>query len=116
MLSMMGEVATAKRGEIRWRFRRHRFPNAAHLLFGACNTPTDEKIRRAFSLWVALRHQEFGADLGEVATLTSVGVLLTPRNDGVRPWDTTMIRTSGDLKLTAEEINAMKELWATKPR
>jgi hypothetical protein len=30
ILSMMREVAEAKEGEIFWRFRRHRFPNAPH--------------------------------------------------------------------------------------
>jgi hypothetical protein len=48
---------------------------------------------------------------GDLDTLTSIGVLLTPRSDGYREWDTTMMAIAGDPELTEEELHNSRALW-----
>lgn len=112
LTEMISDVASVDEESIKWRFRRIRSaPGVPHLTFGAC-TRFDSTIREAFWQWVTLRHYEFGADLEALDSLITIGVLLTPRYDGLRPWDTTMVRIYGDLELTAEEHLAIRKLWS----
>lgn len=63
-------------------------------------------------MWVQLRQHEFTLRLGNDDTdPVTVGVLLTPRHDGRRPWDTTMCAVTGRLELTDEDIAACVALW-----
>ena len=43
-----------------------------------------------------------------------MGVLLTPRNDGVRAFDTTMFAVRGELEFSDEELEALREAWPTQ--
>lgn len=52
---------------------------------------------------------------GDLDTLTSVGVLLTPCHDGYRDWDTTMYGITGDPELTGDELQQYRELWNRSP-
>lgn len=47
--------------------------------------------------WLLLRRQDFLVNSGAMGPVYpwTVGVLLTPRPDGLRPWDTTTISTNG---------------------
>jgi hypothetical protein len=111
LLSMLNDVANADSTETKWRFRRFRFPPPEPQLgFGACSRFSDLHME-AFRQWVTLRHHEFGIDVGTFESLVTVGVLLTPRRDGRRPWDTTMVRAAGDFELTEEEVNGLEVLW-----
>ena len=113
LLSMMHEVAGVDDSETKWRFRRYLFaPPEPQLAFGACSR-FSELHREAFNRWVMLRHHEFTRDIERTEDVVTVGVLLTPRSDGLRPWDTTMVRAAGDLQLTGEELKALNELWNT---
>ena len=111
LLSMMRDVVEAPLGETKWRLRRYRFPPPEpHLAFGACSV-FNEAVFEGFRQWVALRHHEFAGFLDRPEELKTVGVLLTPRDDGLRPWDTTMVSVRGDLKLTSDELKAFRNLW-----
>jgi hypothetical protein len=83
----------------------------AHLGFGACSHPHTEELQELFGLWAQLRHHDVLAVTGDVDGLTTVGVLLTPRTDGRRPWDTTMVSVSGDVKFSTEDLEQLRELW-----
>lgn len=96
--------------EVLWNTRKFRRPGYPHLILSTCSQLT-EQTQEAFRWLVMLRHYEFGEALGTVAGLATVGVLLTPRLDGRRAWDTTMARVEGDLDLTAEELAAFRRLW-----
>ena len=48
---------------------------------------------------------------GDVEGLTTVAIVLTPREDERRPWDTTMVAVSGDVRFSAEELRQLRELW-----
>ncbi|WP_329182816.1 MULTISPECIES: hypothetical protein [Streptomycetaceae] len=86
-------------------------PDHDQLGFAACSKLT-EYTRAAFSSWVQLRHHERG-ESADMRQLTSVGVLLTPRTDGYRDWDTTVFAVQGDLELSEEELQAYRALWNT---
>jgi hypothetical protein len=73
-------------------------------------------VRDAFSWWVQLRHHEvYETVAADGGLLTTVGVVLTPRGDSERPWDTTMIAASGDLQLDAEEVAELRTIWPGEP-
>ena len=52
---------------------------------------------------------------GAVATdeerLNTVGVLLTPRHDGLRDWDTSMAAISGPIELSDEDLALYRKTW-----
>lgn len=48
-----------------------------------------------------------------VEGITTVGVLLTPRPDGSRPWDTTLAAILGDPEFTSEALDRLRETWPT---
>ncbi|MFC4859382.1 hypothetical protein [Actinophytocola glycyrrhizae] len=101
--------------EVRWQFRIYQFPSPAPQLgFGVCSR-LDEATRAGFRAWLLLRHHERGTHGGDLDTLTSVGVLLTPRHDGYRDWDTTMYGITCDPELTEDELQQYRELWNRSP-
>lgn len=82
------------------------------ITFTTMSTLTDyhQEIYRS---WLLLRRQDFlqkAGALGPVYPWT-VGVLLTPRPDGPRPWDTTMLATNGPPSYDAAEYERMTELF-----
>jgi hypothetical protein len=83
---------------------------APQLGFGVCSR-LDDATRVAFRSWLLLRHHERGTHGDDLDTLTSVGVLLTPRHDDYRDWDTTMVGITGDPELTEEDLRGSRELW-----
>ena len=115
IVGALAHVADAPDDETLWSLRSIRGPaGKAHLAFGACSRYSED-IRGAFSTWVQLKHHDLQQITGEHESLITVGVLLTPRADDRRPWDTTMCAVAGDLKLTADELSAYRNLWPTKP-
>lgn len=64
--------------------------------------------------WLLLRRQDFLERSGAMGPIYpwSVGVLLTPRPDGPRPWDTTTISTNGPPVYDAEEYARLTETFA----
>ncbi|MBW3606044.1 MAG: hypothetical protein KY460_14320 [Actinobacteria bacterium] len=93
-----------------WRFRTYvAGADRDQLGFGVCSV-FNETIRSAFGAWLRLRHHERISRTG-TTDLTSVGVLLTPRHDGYREWDTTMAAINGDPQLTDQELQQYRELF-----
>jgi hypothetical protein len=101
--------------EVRWQFRIYQFPSPAPQLgFGVCSR-LDEATRAGFRAWLLLRHHERGVHGGDLDNLMSVGVLLTPRHDGYRDWDTTTFGITGDPELADGELQQYRELWNRTP-
>jgi hypothetical protein len=110
MMQALKLVLTAEPGETLWRFRLLRGEGGRfHMGFGACSG-SSQMHRDIFSTSVQLRHHQLQQLVG-LDDMTTVGVLLTHRNDGQRPWDTTLQAVRGDLQLTAEEIADFEKLW-----
>lgn len=110
MLQWLDEVARVREPAITWRFRIHTWPDRPLLLF-AVSSRYEPAIQTAFASWVSLRHQEFLELFPERSDIQTVGVLLTPRMDGSRPWDTTMVATRGDQGLSADERALFEQAW-----
>lgn len=112
LLDALKVVAEPAPGETIWRLRRMAGPESSVLLgFGACSTPMDAGIRAAFGAWAHLRHYEMQQDRGMIDDLTTIAILLTPRYDGVRPWDTTLVVLHGDLQITKDELDQFEAMW-----
>jgi hypothetical protein len=99
---------------ILWKFRTFRpdTPDEVQLGFGVCSK-FSELTQEAFRSWFLLRHHERD-DFDAQSSATSVGVLLTPRHDGLREWDTTTITMTGAPELTVEDLDRLHRLWNTE--
>ena len=117
MLSGLQDVATTQNGATEWRLRRIVTPATlsakTQLAFGVCSH-LSEMHRDLFGAWVQLRHHELHEQLAPETRdeLTTIGVLLTNRIDGLRPWDTTMFATTGDLRLDDDQLVAFRGVWS----
>ena len=113
LLSGLHSAHQADPGTTTWSFRTFRptRPGEIQLGFGVCSMLT-EVTREAFRSWFLLRHHERG-EAEPLGGATSIGILLTPRDDGYRDWDTTMMAIVGDPELTAEELDRWGQLWNT---
>ncbi len=110
ILRWMGEVAAVPDPGQTWRFRNISWPDRPYLLFGA-TTRFSQAVQNTFGDYLALRHQQKLELMPERAEVLSVGVLLTPRHDGYRPWDTTTAATKGDQRLDAKSREALELMW-----
>lgn len=112
LLTHMGRAPQVEAGTSRWDFRRYLLGNAdLHLGHAVCNLFTDLH-REAFRRWVMLRHHEWTTELDPGRrNATTVAVMLTPRHDRVRPWDTTVFAIFGELVLDLEDLASMQGLW-----
>ncbi|MFJ5879794.1 hypothetical protein [Kitasatospora cineracea] len=114
LLDALAAAFTAPAGNTTWRMRTFLAgPDQDQLGFVVCSVLTDI-TRAAFSSWLRLRHHERGEQSG-TGPFRSIGVMLTPRSDGYRDWDTTMAAIDGDPELTDDEIHSYQELW-NKPK
>jgi hypothetical protein len=107
----LAELTSQGTSDVLWRFRRVVGEGSTQLAFAACSHP-HEKVGQGFTSWVHLRHHEFTQRLasGSDGPVT-IGVLLTPRMDGRRPWDTTLYSITGVFDLDAAEYAAATALW-----
>lgn len=112
LIDAIAEAIASTDESIVWRYKSLRGNQGqAHLAYGACNKPLNEETQGAFQLWVRLRHHEVVSVTGDFENLTTVGVLLTPRNDGRRPWETTLAAVSGDMGYSRSDVESLRELW-----
>ncbi|WCO65764.1 hypothetical protein PO878_14770 [Iamia majanohamensis] len=114
MLSHLDDVIHAAQGTTLWRFRWViQDEGLLQLGFGACNQLTDLHSE-AFRQKVALRHHDLTAAAraaGASDEPKTVGVLLTPRYDGYRPWNTTTFTILGAVNFEPDDLAAMRQLW-----
>lgn len=57
-----------------------------------------------------LRHHE-REPVDELDDALTIGILLTPRYDGLRDWDTTMLAVRGDPCLDDDDLERSRRLW-----
>jgi hypothetical protein len=112
-LTWLREIDTSPSSMVSWRFRGHIWPDRPYLIFGAAPRHS-ELIQAAFGRYVSLRHQQHLELMPERAEMLTVGVVLTPRTDGVRPWDTTSISTRGSQEFGEDERPALEHLWGRR--
>lgn len=117
LLTHLGRAPQVQTGRNRWDFRRYLLGNAyLHLAYAVCNQFTDLH-KEAFGRWVMLRHHEWMTELQPEmrAQAETVAVMLTPRYDRLRPWDTSVFAVFGDHALEPDDLAAMQRLWNKPP-
>lgn len=85
-----------------------------HLGFGTCSQPyTNPNVPLGLQGWAQLRHFDVLEATGGAAVddLTTVAVIVTPRLDGQRPWDTSVTAVSGPVKFDAADLRILRELF-----
>ncbi|MEV5454844.1 hypothetical protein [Streptomyces sp. NPDC052535] len=111
LLDMLRDVPDVPAEHCKWRFRRLVDEDRTRQLIVGAATRFDSVVQAAFSAYVQLRHHEVATRTGLAEESSTLGVLLTPRRDGVRPWDTSAVRVHGDLNLSEEELRVYSEGW-----
>ncbi|MFK0181655.1 hypothetical protein ACIQVR_37490 [Streptomyces xanthochromogenes] len=111
LLDMLGDVPRVPDTHTKWRFRRQLDADTRHQLIVGAASRFNAEVQAAFSAYVQLRHHEVTSRTGRAEESSTLGVLLTPRRDGYRPWDTSTVRVHGDLDLSEEDLQLYCELW-----
>ncbi|MEU1690028.1 hypothetical protein ABZ590_00145 [Streptomyces hirsutus] len=111
LLDMLRDVPQVPHEHCKWRFRRMLDEDGTRQLIVGAATRFDPVIQAGFSAYVQLRHHEVTSRTGRTEESSTLGVLLTPRHDGRRPWDTSTVRVHGDLELSEEELRVYSEGW-----
>ncbi|WP_156517466.1 hypothetical protein [Rhodococcus sp. LB1] len=113
MIDLPRDASSVSREATRFDLRRYVFGEGdLQLGFGVCNT-FSELHREAFRRWVMLRHHELTETLPDDSRedIWTVAILLTPRHDGLRPWDTTVFAINGVLEIDDADLAALHLLW-----
>jgi SEC-C motif len=95
-----------------WRQRRIAGEGSTQLALGVCSRLNPE-LEVAFRAWVELRHHEFTERIGLEDSVT-VGVLITPRKNPKKDWDTSMAIAEGQLDLTPDQLAAYRKVWRSE--
>ncbi|MFK0258585.1 hypothetical protein [Streptomyces sp. NPDC090445] len=111
LLDMLHDVPEVHAEHVTWRFRRVLDQTLAQQLIVGAATRFGRDIQVAFTAFVQLRHHEVSIRTGRRQESSAIGVLLTPRHDGTRPWDTSVVRVHGDLELTEDDLRVYRETW-----
>ncbi|MFC8270360.1 hypothetical protein ACFUIZ_32265 [Streptomyces cinereoruber] len=111
LLDMLDDVPDVPDKHTKWRFRRQLDADGTHQLIVGAASRFDDDIRTAFTAYVQLRHHEVTSRTGKAEESSTLGILLTPRHDGLRPWDTSTVRVHGDLELPEEDLQIYRALW-----
>lgn len=112
ILSWLDQVRQAPPHAVWSRFRNYLYFGRVHLIVGVTNQNRDE-VREAFGYLVRLRHVERGERSPEQAEMMTVGVLLQPREDDRRPWDTTAAMVEALVTLDPEERRIATRIWGS---
>lgn len=115
LIEGLSEVRQAAAGDTMWKFRTFRAElGQPQLGFGVCSR-FDEAMQEAFRSWVFLRHHERAETPKHLVDSTSIGILLSPRRDGLREWDTTVFAVKGDPGLAEEQLKSWRRVWNVAP-
>lgn len=110
---------TSEPGTSVWRVRRivGQFGGSHYcqLCFGT-SSGSGEADRGMFGFWLQLRHHQLFQLLDRDPDLVSVGVQLSPRPDGTREFDTTVVAVHGDIQLEGDLVAQLEEIWPTDAR
>ncbi|MGW2183808.1 hypothetical protein ACWCXX_38635 [Streptomyces sp. NPDC001732] len=115
LLDMLSDVPQVPDEHCKWRFRRMLDEDGTRRLVVGAATRFAPVIQANFTAYVQLRHHEVTSRPGRTEDSSTLGVLLTPRRDGKRPWDTSTVRVHGDLEPSEEELRVYSEGWNRPP-
>jgi len=102
-----------KQPDLKWQATRMFLGDDLHLLFSVFPllTPFYQDL---FYRASAVRHSDHVASAPEElqSAIVSVAVLLTPRFDRRRAWDTTVYAFQGDLGFSEAELEEYRQVWS----
>jgi hypothetical protein len=110
MLQSLSDPVGKSNEEMHWWIRQMSWDDRPHLMFAVANR-LGRDVQDAFNAYVQLRHQQYRELISERGERLSAGILLTPRFDQVRAWDTTLAATRGDQQFGPEFRAALEDLW-----
>lgn len=110
LIAMLEEFSDTPAHHLAMRHRRLAFGQGRQLAFSVASR-FDDSVHGMFRCWVQLRHHDLQTATGTVQDSITVAVLLTPRPDGHRRWDTSLLAVQGDLALTPEELDAWRRIF-----
>jgi hypothetical protein len=93
-----------------WRSRLYVREQPPYLIFAA-GTNCDEKMLKIFQCHVASQHLELTETCPELKQAMTVGILLTPQSDGLRPWGTTFFAISGNVDADPKLKASLDAVW-----
>ncbi len=94
---------------VHWKFRRFLIEEPKlQIAFAVCSAGGQE-IQHALSSYVQLRHADLVAAVGD--QVMTLAIVLTPRTDGRRLWDTTCAAMRGAFSLDPEDRAVFEQLW-----
>lgn len=107
----------ATRDGLVWRMSSVRgFGGRVHLGYGTCSRPyRSAHVADGLRLWAQLRHYDVTQATGDPDGLTTVAVVVTPRTDGLRPWDTSVAAVSGPVSFEPGDLKILRELFPGRP-
>lgn len=114
LVDMLFDVADVPDDTVKWRFRRFLTAEARQLVFGAA-TRYGEDVAEGARCWVHLRHHEFQQAEGLDDDRVTLLVLLTPRRDGLRLWDTSVFRVAGATQPTSADLDYYHRFFPRQP-
>lgn len=110
LLNNLAHVQQAPPGSIATLFRRFTADaSEPNLLFGVCNT-FSPAVMEMFTRYVLLRHSDRCDELG-TQEIDTVGILLTPRSDGRRPWDSNIRSVRRGAEINRDQIEIYRQHW-----
>lgn len=115
LLDQLRIAQDALNGETRFEPRRYWLgDDHLQLAFGVLNHLSGHH-QAVFRGWTMLRHHEWisGLPADTVDACWTVAILLTPRHDGLRPWDTTMYVLLGDIHVDEEELDLYRRIFGS---
>lgn len=115
LLDQLRIARDALNGETRFEARRYWLgDNHLQLAFSVLNHLSGHH-QAVFRGWTMLRHHEWisGLPADTVDSCRTVSILLTPRHDGLRPWDTTMYVLLGHVDVDEEELESYRQIFGS---
>ncbi|NMI00865.1 hypothetical protein [Pseudonocardia acidicola] len=113
LMAHLEDASSAESGTTLWKFRWVvQDGGLLQLGFGACSEFTDLH-REAFRQRTIVRHHDF-VEAGNVAKSEkwTVALILTPRRNDGRRWDTTLFAMNGSTGMSEEDLAPMRALWS----
>ncbi|MFF4241472.1 hypothetical protein ACFYYL_36890 [Actinomadura geliboluensis] len=112
LIERLEAAANVEAGTTAWQHRLIIQDDNGLQLFFSVGSHLTQTHREAYKGWVLLRRHELIEITSADPLPWTVAVLLTPRYDGYRAWDTTLIATCDDTILEDHERDRLTALWS----
>ncbi|SMG44495.1 hypothetical protein [Agreia pratensis] len=113
LLNALAELRSKAPGTAFWAARTFLSEEGHDQLGFAVASGFNESTRAVFNQWLVEKHDK-RRESENIDNATSIGVLITPRSDGFRDWDTSMAAVHGGVELSDEERGLFEKMWTRR--